>query len=39
MRKSAPEFAEHRSEIPWAVMYAMRNRLTHACHKVDYEIV
>jgi uncharacterized protein with HEPN domain len=39
IRKNNPDFAAHHSEIPWAVMYAMRNRLAHAYHKVDYEIV
>jgi uncharacterized protein with HEPN domain len=33
------EFAANHSEIPWEVMYGMRNRVSHAYHKVDLEIV
>lgn len=32
-------FATKHAEIPWQVMYAMRNRLSHAYDKVDMEIV
>ncbi len=32
-------FATKHAEIPWQVMYAMRNRLAHAYDKVDMEIV
>lgn len=32
-------FAAMHSEIPWQVMYAMRNRLTHGYDKVDLEMV
>ena len=35
----APEFARRHSDIPWQVMYTMRNRVSHGCHKVDLEIV
>ncbi|MDL2354934.1 MAG: DUF86 domain-containing protein [Pseudomonadota bacterium] len=34
-----PNFAAQHDEIPWAVIYAMRNRVSHAYHKVDLEIV
>jgi len=34
-----PQFAERRNDIPWQVMYAMRNRVSHGYHKVDMEIV
>lgn len=34
-----PSFAAANGEIPWQVMYAMRNRLSHAYDKVDFEIV
>jgi len=33
------EFAANHSEIPWEVMYGMRNRVSHAYHKVDMEVV
>jgi len=32
-------FAAKHSEIPWQVMYAMRNRLSHGYDKVDLEMV
>ena len=32
-------FAASHPEIPWQVMYAMRNRLSHGYDKVDFEIV
>ena len=32
-------FAATHSEIPWQVMYAMRNRLSHGYDKVDLEMV
>lgn len=32
-------FATRHADIPWQVMYAMRNRLSHAYDKVDMEIV
>ena len=34
-----PEFAAEHDEIPWDVMYAMRNRVSHGYFKVDLEIV
>ncbi len=34
-----PEFAAHYSNIPWQVMYTMRNRVSHGYDKVDLEIV
>lgn len=34
-----PVFAAHHAEIPWQVMYAMRNRVTHGYDKVDFEMV
>ena len=37
--KCDPDFAARHDEIPWAVIYAMRNRVSHAYHKVDLEIV
>lgn len=32
-------FATAHSEVPWEVMYAMRNRLSHGYDRVDFEIV
>lgn len=34
-----PSFAAAHEEIPWQVMYAMRNRLSHGYDTIDYEIV
>ena len=34
-----PEFASQHEEIPWQVMYAMRNRLSHGYDTIDYEVV
>lgn len=39
IRKCDPDFADQHSDIPWTVLYAMRNRVSHAYHKVDLEIV
>lgn len=39
IRKCDPDFADQHSDIPWAVIYAMRNRVSHAYHAVDVEIV
>lgn len=39
IQKADPFFAEAHSEIPWQVMYSMRNRLTHGYDTVDVEIV
>ena len=34
-----PEFASQHDNIPWQVMYAMRNRVSHGYDKVDFEMV
>ena len=34
-----PEFASLHDDIPWQVMYAMRNRVSHGYHKVDLEVI
>jgi uncharacterized protein with HEPN domain len=39
IRKVDAAFAERHSDIPWIVIYTMRNRVTHAYHNVDLEIV
>ena len=35
----APEFAAQHDDVPWQVMYTMRNRVSHGYDKVDLEIV
>ena len=37
--KTDAEFAAAHSQVPWQVMYAMRNRLSHGYDTVDFEIV
>ena len=37
--RAAPEFAAQHGDIPWLVMYTMRNRVSHGYDKVDLEIV
>lgn len=39
IQHSAPEFAAMHADIPWQVMYTMRNRVSHGYDKVDLEIV
>jgi uncharacterized protein with HEPN domain len=39
IERTAPEFATRHAEVPWAVIYAMRNRISHGYFKVDLEIV
>ena len=39
IQRAAPEFAAQHDDIPWLVMYTMRNRVTHGYDKVDLEIV
>lgn len=34
-----PVFTTAHSQVPWAVMYAMRNRLTHGYDTVDMAVV
>lgn len=34
-----PQFASAHPEIPWTVVYTMRNRVAHGYFKVDLEIV
>ena len=33
------EFAANHPEVPWSVIYAMRNRVAHGYFKVDLEMV
>jgi len=37
--RMAADFAAAHPDIPWQVMYTMRNRLTHGYEQVDLEIV
>ena len=39
IRKFDPDFAEKHDEVAWAVIYAMRNRVSHAYREVDLGIV
>lgn len=39
IEKHFPEFAAQHDDIPWLVMYTMRNRVSHGYFKVDLEIV
>lgn len=39
IQKVAPDFAASAAHIPWQVMYAMRNRLSHGYDRIDFEMV
>ena len=39
IQRVAPTFAAQHDNIPWQVMYAMRNRVSHGYDKVDFEMV
>lgn len=39
IQRVAPTFAAQHDDIPWLVMYTMRNRVSHGYHQVDLEIV
>lgn len=39
VQRVAPRFAALHDNIPWLVMYTMRNRVSHGYDKVDMEIV
>ena len=39
IQRVAPEFASRHDEIPWEVMYTMRNRVSHGYDTADLEIV
>ena len=38
-RTADPEFAARHSNVPWDVMYGMRNRIVHDYFEVDLEVV
>ena len=39
IQRADAAFAAAHDEIPWQVMYTMRNRLSHGYDKVDFEMV
>lgn len=39
IQRMDPDFAAQHDDIPWLVMYTMRNRVSHGYDKVDLEIV
>ncbi|WP_409524148.1 HepT-like ribonuclease domain-containing protein [Nitrincola sp. MINF-07-Sa-05] len=39
IQRASPEFAAQNDDIPWLVMYTMRNRVSHGYDKVDLELV
>jgi len=39
IQRVAPDFVARHDDIPWLVMYAMRNRVSHGYDKVDLKIV
>jgi len=39
IQRADASFAQKHSDIPWQVMYTMRNRLTHGYDKIDLAIV
>ena len=39
IEKQHPAYAQAHADVPWAVMYTMRNRVAHGYFKVDYELV
>ena len=39
IEKHHATFAQAHTEVPWDLMYTMRNRVAHGYFKVDYELV
>jgi uncharacterized protein with HEPN domain len=39
IEKHHAAFAQAHADVPWALMYTMRNRVAHGYFKVDYELV
>lgn len=37
--RTDPSFAAKNDNVPWQVMYAMRNRVSHGYDKVDFKLV
>ncbi len=38
VERNDPAFAQQHSGVPWAVMYGMRNRLSHGYHQIDLQL-
>ena len=39
IERTAPAFATKHADVPWTVIYTMRNRISHGYFKVDLEVV
>lgn len=39
IRSAAPEFAAQHPDVPWDLMYGMRNRIVHDYFEIDLEVV
>ena len=39
IEKQHPTFAQAHADVPWALMYTMRNRVAHGYFEVNYELV
>ncbi|WP_336885045.1 HepT-like ribonuclease domain-containing protein [Methylomicrobium sp. RS1] len=39
MQRHHPEFADRPPDVPWSLMYTMRNRVAHGYFAVDFELV
>ena len=39
LERQHPQFAAEHPAVPWAVIYAMRNRVSHGYFEVDLQIV
>jgi len=35
----SPEFRTRHSDVPWAAIIGMRNRLVHAYYEIDYDLI
>jgi uncharacterized protein with HEPN domain len=38
-QRTDPSFAAQHDNVPWQVMYAMRNRVSHGYDKIDFKLV
>jgi uncharacterized protein with HEPN domain len=39
VRSADPDFAARHPQVPWALMYGMRNRIVHDYFEIDLEVV
>ena len=39
IQRTDPSFAAQHDNVPWQVMYAMRNRVSHGYDKIDFKLV